>query len=172
MAEPAANATNVYPTRTRVKWQVAAGRRHGPPLAAPHGYTRHLPRRDAAFGQDDDVSRQPVLVLSSDPLAAALLGAAIELAGHAPRFPQPEEAARAALLRIRPRLVVIDCDHEEGCSDAFIGPALMTGSRVLLFKSRRTRRDVSELTGRLGLPVMHIPTEHESLAQVLHRVMA
>lgn len=117
------------------------------------------------------MSRNPVLVLSSDTLAAALLGAAIELAGHAPRFPHPDEAARAALLRVRPRLVVIDCDHEDGCSDAFIGPALMTGSRVLLFKSRRTRRDVTELTGRLGLRVMDMPMEHESLAKVLHQVM-
>ena len=117
------------------------------------------------------MSRHPVLVLSSDPLAGALLGAAIELAGHAPRFPQPEEAARAALLRVRPRLVVIDCDHEDGCSDAFIGPALMTGSGVLLFKSRRTRRDVGELNGRLGLRVMDMPMEHESLAQVLHQAM-
>ena len=118
------------------------------------------------------MSRDPVLVLSADPLAAALLGAAIELAGLAPRFPHPDEAARAALLRIRPSLVLIDCDHEDGCSDAFIGPALMTGSRVLLFKSRRTRRDVTELTGRLGVRVMDMPMEHESLTQVLHQVMA
>jgi len=118
------------------------------------------------------VSRHAVLVLSSDPLAAALLGAAIELAGHVPRFPQSDEAARMALLRIRPRLVVIDCDHEDGCSDAFIGPALMTGSRVLLFRSRRTQRDVTELTGRLGLRVMDMPMEHESLTRELHRSLA
>ena len=117
------------------------------------------------------MNRHPVLVLSSDPLAAALLGAAIALAGHAPRFPQSAEASRAALMRIRPRLVVIDCDHADGCSDEFIGPVLMTGSRVLLFKSRRTRRDVTELTGRLGLRVMDMPMEHESLAQVLNQVM-
>ncbi len=48
----------------------------------------------------------------------------------------------------------------------------MTGSRVLLFKSRRTRRDVTELTGRLGVRVMDMPMEHESLTQVLHQVMA
>ena len=117
------------------------------------------------------MSRQAVLVLSSDPLAAALLGAAIELAGLAPRFPQSEEAARAALLRVRPRLVVIDCDHEDGCSEGFIGPALMTGSRVMLFRSRRTRRDVTELTGRLGLRVMDMPQEHESLTRELHQAM-
>ena len=117
------------------------------------------------------MNRHPVLVLSSDPLASALLGAAIELAGHAPRFPESPEAARAALLRIRPRLVLIDCDHEDGCSDAFIGPALMAGSRVLLFKSRRTRRDVTELTGRLGVHVIDMPMEHGSLTHLLHQTM-
>ena len=100
---------------------------------------------------DDDATRVPVLVLSSDPLAAALVGAAIELAGHAPRFPLADEAPRAALLRVRPRLVVIDCDHEDACSDSFIGPALMTGSRVLLVRSRRTH-----VTSRLGAFKMSI----------------
>lgn len=112
-----------------------------------------------------------VLVLSADPLASALIGAAIELAGHVPRFPQSEEAPRSALLRVRPRLVMIDCDHPGGCSDAFIGPALMTGSRVLLFKSRRSRRDVSELTERLGVRVMDMPMEHETITQLLAQTM-
>src|SRR3954471_24023298 len=62
---------------------------------------------------DDEVSRQAVLIISSDPLAAALLGAAVELAGHQPHFVRTEERARAALLRARPRLVLVDCDHDE-----------------------------------------------------------
>lgn len=121
---------------------------------------------------DDDVRRVPVLVLSSDPLAAALLGAAIELAGYAPRFPESSESPRTALLRARPRLVVVDCDHEEACSDAFIGPALMTGSRVLLFRSPRTRRDVSELSTRIGLRVAEMPMAHEPLTRLLRQMLA
>jgi hypothetical protein len=135
---------------------------------APHPSS---PRRDAATGHGDDVSRNPVLVLSSDPLAAALLGAAIELAGHAPRFPQSDESPRSALLRVRPRLVVIDCDHEDACAEAFIGPALMTGSQVVLFRSRRTRRDVSEMANRLGLRTVEMPAEHESLTSLLHELV-
>jgi chemotaxis response regulator CheB len=118
------------------------------------------------------VNRHAVLVVSSDPLAAALLGAAIELAGHAPLFPQNGEGVRDALLRVRPRLVVIDCDHEEACSDAFIGPALMTGSRVLLFRSRRTQRDASELADRLQLQVVDMPAKHETLTQLLRELVA
>jgi hypothetical protein len=144
----------------------------GPPLASRERHTRHHPRRDVASGLDDDVSRATVLVLSSDPLSAALLGAAIELAGHAPRFPQSDEQPRAALLRVRPRLVVVDCDHEDACSEAFVGPALMTGSRVLLFRSRRTRRDTSELSERLGLRTMEMPVEHESLVRLLDELIA
>jgi hypothetical protein len=118
------------------------------------------------------VSRQIVLVLSTDPLGAALLGAAIELSGHIPRFAQSDEPARAALLRIRPRLVIIDCDHTDACSEAFIGPALMTGSRVVLFRSRRTRRDGGELAARMGLHVIDMPAEHEALTRVLHDALA
>jgi hypothetical protein len=120
----------------------------------------------------DDVKRVPVLVLSSDLLAAVLLGAAIDLAGYAPRFPTSSESPRTALLRARPRLVVVDCDHEEACSDAFIGAALMTGSRVLLFRSPRTSRDVSELSARIGLRVAEMPMGHESLRELLRQMLA
>jgi hypothetical protein len=122
-------------------------------------------------GPGDDVSRNAVLVLSADPLAAALLGAAIDLAGLAPAFPHRDESPRAALLRVRPRLVVIDCDHEDACSDAFVGPALMTGSRVVLFRSRRTQRDASEMVDRLGLRLVDMPQEHESLTSLLHELV-
>lgn len=113
------------------------------------------------------MSRHPVLVVSPDPLAAALLGAAVELAGHAPHFPQPSEGARASLRRVRPRLTLVDCDHEDACSDAFVGPALMTGSRVILFRSRHTRRDIGDLADRLGVIVIELPTEYEALTEVL-----
>jgi hypothetical protein len=112
-----------------------------------------------------------VLVYSHDALAAALLGAAVELSGHLPHFPQPNESARSALLRVRPRLVAIDCDHQEACSDAFIGPALMTESRVLLFRSRRTRRDIGDLAERLGVTVADLPMEQGTLAELLERLV-
>jgi hypothetical protein len=120
---------------------------------------------------DDDVNRRAVLVFSSDAFAAALLGAAIELAGHAPHFQQESESTRNALLRVRPRLVLIDCDHEEACSDAFIGPALMTGSQILLFRSRRTRRDIGDLAERSGVTVVELPSEHETLSRLLQELI-
>jgi len=119
-----------------------------------------------AFG--GDVSGSAVLVLSSDPLAAALLGAMVELQGHTPAFLQADESPRTALLRVRPQMVVVDCDDENGCSESFIGPAMMTGSRVVLFRSQRTRRDVSEMADRFGLRTVGMPHEQESLTSLLH----
>ncbi len=113
------------------------------------------------------MDRHAVLIFSSDALAAALLGAAVELAGHVPHFARQGEPARSALLRVRPSLILIDCDHEETCADEFVGPALMASAQVLLFRSRQTERDVTEFATRLSLQVVDMPLDHEVLTRLL-----
>lgn len=114
------------------------------------------------------MSRHDVLIFSADPLAAALLGAAVELAGHVPHFPHPAEGARGALLRLHPRVALIDCDHDEACSESFIGPALMTGAKVQLFRSLRTKRDGTAFAQRLGLSIARLPMDHETFSALLN----
>lgn len=108
-----------------------------------------------------------VLILAVDRLAAALLGGAVELAGHRAHFVRASEPAREALRRTRARVALVDGDHDEGCSDAFLGPALMMATRVILFRSRRTQRDVEPLVARLGLAVLELPDGAEALAEGL-----
>jgi hypothetical protein len=122
--------------------------------------------------QGHDVSRHDVLILSTDALAAALLGAAVELAGHQPHFPETEEAARVALRRVRPRLVVVDCDHADACTEAFVGPALMTGARLLLFDSKRHGDRGVGVARRLGLDVVHLPEDHDVFVRRLRELSA
>ena len=117
------------------------------------------------------MSRHAVLILSADALAAALLGAAVELAGHQPHFARQGELSRSSLLRVRPKLVLIDCDHDESCTDEFVGPALMTGSKVLLFRSRRTEQDRTVFAERLGLRVVEMPLDHRELTRVLQQIL-
>ncbi len=117
------------------------------------------------------MSRHAVLILSSDPLAAALLGAAVEIAGHVPHFSRQGEPVRGALLRVRPKLVLVDCDHEEGCTDEFVGPVLMTGGKVLLFRSHRTERDRTEFAERLSLRIVDMPLDHREITAVLHEML-
>lgn len=113
-----------------------------------------------------DVIRSVVLIFSEDPLAAALIGAAVELIGFQPAFPSHGEPARDALLRERPRLVLIDCDHA-ACGLNFIGPVMMTGARVTLVGSRRSRRDAGELAGRFGLRAIALPADLETIADLV-----
>lgn len=116
------------------------------------------------------MSRHNVLILSADVLAAALLGAAVELAGHEPHFPESHEVARDALRRVRPRLVVVDCDHKDACAEAFVGPALMTGAQLLLFDSRRRADHGVTVARRLGLDVVHLPDDHDVLVRRLREL--
>ncbi|MDQ2666475.1 MAG: hypothetical protein M3Z05_10740 [Gemmatimonadota bacterium] len=84
-----------------------------------------------------------------------------------PHFVRADERARAALLRVRPSLVLIDCDHTEACSDEFVGPAIMTGARVILFKSNRSTHDQNDFSERLGLRIVNMPTEHEAITAII-----
>jgi hypothetical protein len=112
------------------------------------------------------VSRSAVLIFSEDPLAAALIGAAVELAGLEPAFATDGESPRAALLRVRPRLVLMDCDHA-ACGPSFFGPVLMTGARVLLVGSRRNHGDARELAARFGLRAIMLPADLAAIADLL-----
>ena len=72
-------------------------------------------------------------------------------------------------MRVRPRLVLIDCDHEESCSEEFVGPALMTGARVLLIRSARTVRDMTDFATRLGVRIVDMAAEHAAFPEILLR---
>ena len=115
-----------------------------------------------------DVKRSVVLIFSEDPLAAALIGAAVELAGLEPAFPAVREAPRDALLRVRPGLVLADADHDGACAPDFLGPALMTGARVLLLESAHTRRDTAAVTTRFGVRSISLPAGADAIARLVN----
>src|SRR3954452_20223873 len=52
-----------------------------------------------------------ILVIAEHAMIGALLGALVELAGHRPRFAEAGEAPDAAIERLRPDLVLLDCEH-------------------------------------------------------------
>ena len=113
------------------------------------------------------MSRRAVLILSDDALAAALLGAAAELAGNAVHFPHPDEAARAALLRTRPVLALVDCAHDDACCEAFVGPAIMTGAQVVLVRTPHAPRDPGALASHPGVMVLDLPRDLARLHALL-----
>lgn len=112
-----------------------------------------------------------VLVFSVDPLAAALLGAAVEVAGHVVAFPQPGESARDAVMRLRPRAALVDCDHEEACTESFFGPAMMVGARVAVFSSQRSQRALEPIAEQFRVRMFKLPIEVSELDLLLEALL-
>ena len=108
-----------------------------------------------------------VLILSTDALAGALIGASVELAGYAPAFAREGESAREALRRSRPGIVFADCDHDDATSEAFIGPAMMTGACVAIYGTPRSRRDFRRIANAFRVDCFELPIEHDELQKLL-----
>ncbi len=113
-----------------------------------------------------------VLVFSTDPLAAALLGAAVELAGHTVAFPQSGESPRDAVMRARPRAALVDCDHEDACTEAFFGPAMMAGARVAVFSSHRSQRALQPIAEQFRVRMFELPIDFPQLDVLLAALLA
>lgn len=108
---------------------------------------------------------QLALVIASDPVLAALVATLAELAGIQVAFPQSGENPRSALLRTRPAFVIADCDQADTGSEAFVGPALMTGARLALMCSRThfARERLQAIADRHGLAFFLMPDDADAL---------
>jgi hypothetical protein len=109
------------------------------------------------------------LILSREPLAAALVGAAAEVAGFRAEFAHADETPRAALVRVRPSHVLLDCDDPDMREDAALGPALMTGARLFFFGSARGAADVRLVAARHHVRLIVLPDDIHRLREILTR---
>lgn len=77
-----------------------------------------------------------VLILAREELISALLGLLVETTGHAVSFAARGESAPAAVRRIRPSVVIVDCDHRD-CTDDLVNAATDVEARLILFSASR-----------------------------------
>lgn len=108
-----------------------------------------------------------VLIVATDALAGALLGAAVELAGYPPVFPRDGESAREALRRAKPCAILVDCDSDEACSESFFGPAMMLGATIAIFSSSRSRRTLEPIADEFGVRLFELPIDFADLKVLL-----
>lgn len=111
--------------------------------------------------------RTPVLIFSTDALAAALIGGAVDLAGYGAVFPLDGESPRDAVMRLRPAAALVDCDHAEACTEAFFGPAMMVGARVAVFSSSRSVRTLHPIAAEFDVTLFSMPVDVAQLAALL-----
>lgn len=114
--------------------------------------------------------RQPlVLILSDDPLAAALLGGLVETLGYPVQFRQPVESPEDSLRRLRARICLVDCADPLSCREEFFGRATMRGVCVVIFGTREVLDRVRDLAAAHQIETLLMPPDIEELEAVLQR---
>ena len=115
-----------------------------------------------------DESPDPtILIVSVDAMAGALLGTLVELDGYRPAFPAADEEPAAAVARLRPRLVLVDCDAAGSCTPDFFRDAAARSTGVVLFTHAHLQGEVEEIAERHGLRAFALPIERPALGRLL-----
>ena len=121
---------------------------------------------------DDFPGKHVILVLSSDAVAAALLGALVETLGYLVRFFHPPELPDVALKRDKPTVAMIDCDDPTVMTDETLGHAKMRGISVVMFGSPDALRRVRQLALDHSLDTLIMPVTLDALDETLRKAVA
>jgi DNA-binding NtrC family response regulator len=112
-----------------------------------------------------------ILILSTDAVAAALLGALVETLGYTVRFAAPTENADQSIRRARPRVLLVDCADAEACSRELLGRATMRGVSVIMFGTTHALGRVREMVHEHQLDTLLMPPHAADLRDTLERAM-
>ena len=114
--------------------------------------------------------REPlVLILSHDPVAAALLGGLVETLGYDVHFARPPESADETIRRVRPRICLVDCTDPVSCRGEFFGRATMRGVSVVIFGTPQALDRVRAVALAHNIETVLMPPELNELEATLQR---
>ena len=101
-------------------------------------------------------------------MTGTLIGSLVEVSGFQPMFPSSVEDVGNAIARIRPDVVLVDCDagDEERC----IEPVAAYGGAVVLFSPWRADADVAKVASRRGLRHFSLPIQLAEFRRLLRAV--
>jgi hypothetical protein len=83
-------------------------------------------------------------------------------------FPSPPDDAATVIARLRPGVVIVDCDSAD--EEACLTPVAEYGGGVVLFSPWRDEPEVRELASRRGLRHFALPIRWTDFRQLLHEV--
>ena len=112
------------------------------------------------------------LIVSTDSLGAALVGAATELAGFRVAYLLDEEAILDGVRRTKPLLVLVDATHTIAGDATSLGPALMTGAAVVFFGRAERLRDTRIVAAVAHASTIALPEELDRLPGLLTSIAA
>lgn len=112
-----------------------------------------------------------VLILSSDSVAAALLGALVETLGYLVRFFHPPEPPDDALKRERPSVAMVDCDDPTVMNDELLGHARMRDISVVIFGTAECLKRVRQIAQEHHIDALTMPASLDVLDETLRKAV-
>lgn len=109
-----------------------------------------------------------VLILAREELISALLGLLLETTGHSVSFANPKEGSADAMRRVRPSVVLVDCDHRD-CTDELVRAAKETGARLILFSASREPEYVRRVAAPSRSDYFTFPIEPPQLDSLIRQ---
>jgi hypothetical protein len=106
-----------------------------------------------------------ILILSQQPMIAALVAMLVELIGERPVFAESAEPPLDALKRLRPLAVIlIDAEMELARSDLLFALAARNEVGVVVFGYGARPRDIGEVASHRSIPWFTLPPKLERLS--------
>ena len=114
-----------------------------------------------------DTTPSTILVIAKEPLIQTLMCSLVDLSGHSATQPRSDESVAAAIDRVRPQLLLLDCEHDCACEQEAYDAAASVGSEVLLFTPARTTAEVADFAKERGLRSMALPIRLQEFSETL-----
>ena len=108
-----------------------------------------------------------ILVIAKEPLIQTLMCSLVELSGHHAAQRRSDETVATAIARVRPQLLLLDCEHDDACEEDAYLAASSYGASVVLFTPSRSHAEVADLAAERGLRSMALPIRLHEFSETL-----
>lgn len=108
-----------------------------------------------------------ILVIAKEPLILTLMCSLVDLSGHTATQTRSDESVTSAIRRVRPDLLLLDCEHDCACEEEAYDAAATVGAEVLLFTPARTNDEVADFARMRGLRSMALPIRLDQFTETL-----
>lgn len=106
-------------------------------------------------------------MIAKEPLIQTLMCSLVDLSGHRASQARNDETVSAAIGRVRPQLLLLDCEHDCACEQEAYDAAASVGAEVLLFTPSRTNAEVADFASGRGLRSMALPIRLREFSETL-----
>jgi DNA-binding NtrC family response regulator len=126
--------------------------------------------RNRSAEEGGSAGKHVVLIISSDAVAAALLGALVETLGYLIRFYRAPDSIDETLRRTRPSVAMVDCTDPTLVREDLLGRARMRGISVVIFGTPDALRRVRQVAQEHQLDTLIMPTSLDELDETLRKI--